>query len=78
MRHRIPLFIVAPLTTTRRGLSLHIDVEATAAIGLDTTIYVQCELIRSINRNRHVDHLGAVTPDIRGETTTLITTLLNH
>jgi mRNA interferase MazF len=73
-----PFVIVAPLTTTRRGLSLHLEVEATADTGLDTTSYIQCELIRSINRNRLVDRLGAISPDISNQATTVIKTLLNY
>jgi mRNA interferase MazF len=56
----LPFAIVTPLTTARRGLSLHIEVEATAATGLRETRYVQCELIRSINRRRLVHRLGTV------------------
>ncbi len=73
-----PFVIVAPLTTTRRGLSLHIEVEASADTGLDTTSYVQCELIRSINRNRLVHRVGAISPDISSRATAVVRTLLNH
>lgn len=73
-----PFVIVTPLTTARRGLSLHIEVDATAGTGLDTTSYIQCELIRSINRNRLVHRLGAITPDISNQVTTIIRTLLNQ
>ncbi len=73
-----PFVIVAPLTTTSRGLSLHIEVEATADTGLDTTSYVQCELVRSINRNRLVHRLGGVGPDIRNRVMAVVRTLLNH
>jgi mRNA interferase MazF len=55
-----PFVIVCPLTTTWRGLDLHVEVEATQATGLDDTNYVQCELIRSISRRRLVHRLGAV------------------
>jgi mRNA interferase MazF len=73
-----PFVIVTPLTTTRRGLSLHIEVESTAETGLATTSYIQCELIRSINRNRLVHRLGAISPAIRNQVTTVIKTLLNY
>jgi mRNA-degrading endonuclease toxin of MazEF toxin-antitoxin module len=46
-----PFVIVTPLTTTRRGLSLHVEVEPTDESGLDEISYIQCELLRSINRN---------------------------
>lgn len=55
-----PFVIVSPLTTTRRGLSLHVEVEVTEDSGLDETSYVQCELVRSVNRRRLVHRLGAV------------------
>ncbi|MCP4304592.1 MAG: type II toxin-antitoxin system PemK/MazF family toxin [bacterium] len=73
-----PFVIVAPLTSSRRGLSLHVEVEATNDTGLDTASYVQCELIRSINRNRLVHRLGAVSPDISNQVATVTKTLLNH
>lgn len=55
-----PFVIVTPLTTTRRGLSLHVEIEPTAGTGLDDASYVQCELIRSVTRRRLVHQLGAV------------------
>jgi mRNA interferase MazF len=73
-----PFVIVVPLTTARRGLSLHIEVEPSADTGLDTTSYIQCELIRSINRNRLVRPLGAVGPDVSNQVSAVIKTLLNH
>ena len=73
-----PFVIVTPLTTTHRSLSLHVEIEATANSGLDDTSYVQCELIRSINRIRLVHRLGSIDADIRHQVTTVIKTLLNH
>ncbi len=58
-----PYVIVAPITTTNRGLSLHVEIEATVDSGLDATSYVQCELIRSINRKRLVHFLGRTEPE---------------
>jgi mRNA interferase MazF len=73
-----PFVVVTPLTTSRRGLSLHIEVEATATTGLDTTSYIQCELIRSVNTNRLIHHLGTVGSDTRHRVATVIKTLLNY
>jgi len=73
-----PFVIVTPLTTTRRGLSLHIEVEATFETGLDTTSYIQCELIRSINTNRLVHRLGTIDPETSSQVATVIKTLLNY
>lgn len=73
-----PFVIVAPLTTTNRGLSLHIEVEATEETGLDSTSYIQCELIRSINRRRLIHHIGAIGPETADRVTSVIKTLLGH
>jgi mRNA interferase MazF len=72
-----PFVIVVPLTTTHRALSLHVEVEASVDTGLDTTSYVQCELIRSVNRNRLVHRLGAIDPEIGNQVSTIVKTLLN-
>lgn len=60
----LPFVIVLPLTTTQRGLSFHIEVEATPETGLVEASYVQCELVRSVNRSRLVHRLGMI--DIEG------------
>jgi mRNA-degrading endonuclease toxin of MazEF toxin-antitoxin module len=73
-----PFVIVTPLTTTRRALSLHVEVEATAGTGLYHTSYIQCELIRSINRNRLVRRLGAIDSEVSNRVATVIRTLLNY
>ena len=73
-----PFVIVTPLTTTRRAVSLHVEVEATAATGLDNTSYIQCELIRSINQNRLVHRLGAIDSDVSHQVATVVKTLLNY
>ena len=73
-----PFVIVAPLTTTHRGLSLHIEVEATEETGLDSTSYVQCELIHSINRKRLVRHIGAIGSEAGYRVTSVIKILLGH
>lgn len=58
----VPFVIVCPLTTRWRGLSLHIEVEPSSATALSETSYVQCELIRSVNRQRLVRRLGEIDP----------------
>ncbi|MGF1595553.1 MAG: type II toxin-antitoxin system PemK/MazF family toxin [Acidimicrobiales bacterium] len=73
-----PFVIVVPLTTARRGLSLHIEVEADGQSGLGATSYVQCELIGSVNRNRLTHRLGVIGPDISSQVRTVLRTLLNH
>lgn len=55
-----PFSDVVLLATTRRGLSLHVDVAPTVERGLQATRYVHGELIRSINRKRLVRRPGVV------------------
>ncbi len=57
---------------------MHVEVEATTATGLDDTSYVQCELIRSVNRNRLVHQLGAIDSEVSQRVATVIKTLLNY
>ena len=73
-----PFVIVTPLTTADRGLSLHVEIEPTDDNGLDETSYVQCELIRSINRRRLVHHLGAVDSDVSADVARVVSTLLDY
>ena len=75
---QFPYVLVSPLTTTHRGLSLHVEVEPTAATGLDETSYVQCELIRSINRSRLMHRLGSVEDAVSHEVAAIIKTLLSY
>ena len=69
-----PFVIVTPLTTARRGLSLHVEVDALAATGLDHTGYIQCELIRSVSRKRLIHRLGAIDPKTSREVATVLKT----
>jgi mRNA interferase MazF len=73
-----PFVIVTPLTTTRRGLSLHVGLEPTNENGLDDTSYVQCELLRSVNRKRLVRQLGNIDIDTSLRVASVVKTLLNY
>ena len=73
-----PFIIVVPLTTTYRCLPFHIEVEATGLNGLSQTSFVQCELIRSVNRNRLIHRLGTLEPDLCHQVATVVKTLLNY
>ena len=73
-----PFVIVVPLTTTLRGLSLHIEIEPAGETGLDEISYAQCELIRSINRRRLVHRLGQIDAGASHLVTSVVKTLLNH
>jgi mRNA-degrading endonuclease toxin of MazEF toxin-antitoxin module len=73
-----PFIIVCPLTTTRRALCLHVEVEATDGNGLDATNYVQTELLRSIDRRGLVHRLGAVDAVTSDRVAEIVKTLLGH
>ena len=73
-----PFAIVAPLTTARRGLALHVEVEPTDLNGLHDTSYVQCELLRSVNARRLVTRLGAVDGTTAAEVERIVRTLLGY
>jgi mRNA interferase MazF len=73
-----PFVIVTPLTTTRRELSLHIELEPTNENGLDDTSYIQCELLRSINRRRLVHQLGTIDANTSLRVASVVKTLLNY
>ena len=71
-----PFVFVAPLTTSRRGLSLHVEVEPTAQSGLAAVSYVQCELIRSVNADRLVHRLGTVGVETSTQVADIVRSLL--
>jgi mRNA interferase MazF len=73
-----PFVIVAPLTTTRRGLSLHVEIEPRPQSGLESTSYVQCELIRSVNANRLIHRLGTVEAEPSAEVADVVRSLLGY
>ncbi len=73
-----PFVIVAPLTTKRRGLSIHVEVDATPVTGLDETSYVQCELLRSISRRRLLHRVGAAPAEVSRRVSETVRILLNH
>lgn len=59
---RSGLVIVVPLTTTRRGLPSHVELDDAAA-GLDEVSYAKCEDVRSIAERRLLARLGSTPPD---------------
>jgi mRNA interferase MazF len=73
-----PFVIVTPLTTTQRRLSLHVEVEPTAETGLNEISYIQCELLRSINRKRLVHRLGTIDLETSLSVSSVVKTLLNY
>jgi mRNA-degrading endonuclease toxin of MazEF toxin-antitoxin module len=73
-----PTVFLVPLTTTRRGLSLHVGVEATAATGLDQSSYAQCEQLRSVGRRRLIHRLGQIDPATSRSIDDVVRILLDH
>ncbi|WP_419932384.1 type II toxin-antitoxin system PemK/MazF family toxin [Candidatus Poriferisodalis sp.] len=73
-----PIVIVAPLTTSRRGLDLHVEVPANQHTGLRETSYVQCELLRSVNAARLSHRLGIIDIETSWHVHEIVRTLLNH
>jgi mRNA-degrading endonuclease toxin of MazEF toxin-antitoxin module len=73
-----PFVIVCPLTTTKRSLSLHVEVEASPSTGLDAANYIQCELLRSVNRRRLVHRLGHIDPMTSQHVRSIVMTILDH
>lgn len=73
-----PIVIVAPLTTSRRGLDLHVEVPANRQTGLQETSYVQCELLRSVNAGRLSHRLGIIDKETSWHVSEIVRTLLNH
>jgi len=73
-----PFVIVTPLTTTRRGLSLHVELEPSDENGLDETSYIQCELLRSISLKRLAYHLGTIDADTSLRVASVVRTLLSY
>lgn len=53
------LVIVVPITTTRRGLPSHVEIDT--AGGLDAPSYAKCEDVKSISAELLVHAIGAVS-----------------
>jgi mRNA interferase MazF len=54
--------VVIPLTSTRRGLPSHVEIEPGPS-GLDHPSYAKCEDVKSISDRRLVDRLGVAGPE---------------
>lgn len=65
-RSRAELVIVVPVTTTRRGLPSHIEIESGAS-GLTHTSYAKTEDVKSVSTRRLIQRLGVIPSDgLRG------------
>ncbi len=54
--------LVVPLTSTRRQLPSHVEIEPGAS-GLDHPSYAKCEDVKSVSERRLVDRLGTAGPE---------------
>lgn len=70
------LVIVVPMTTARRRLASHIEIEPGDS-GLDDVSYAKCEDIKSISDRRLVARLGATRPDVMFNIGHVLTHLLD-
>lgn len=61
-RSRAELAIVVPVTTSRRGLPSHVEIEPGDS-GLKHSSYAKTEDVKSISTSRLSRRLGAVPPD---------------
>ena len=76
--NNFPFVVVAPMTTTKRALVLHVEVEPTPRTGLRDASYVQCELLRSVGRRRLVERLGTVDSVTMDAVDRVVRRLLGH
>ena len=57
------VLMVVPITSARRGLPSHIEIDA-AGSGLDHASYAKCEDLESISERRLVHRVGAAGPAV--------------
>ena len=60
---RAGVVIVVPMTTARRGLPSHVEIEPGSS-GLDDPSYAMCEDVKSVSEQRLIGRLGAVTDTV--------------
>ena len=58
---RSGLVIVVPVTSARRGLPSHVELDDPLT-GLDEISYAKCEDIKSVSEHRLITRLGAAPP----------------
>ena len=56
------LVIIVPMTTTERGIPLHVSVDPPEG-GVNRRSFIKCEDVRSISEQRLVRRFGVVSPD---------------
>ena len=73
-----PFVFVIPLTTSARGLSLHVEVDPSSTSGLDAISYAQCELLRSVSSRRLVHRMGTINRQSSRQVETVVRSLLGY
>lgn len=68
--------IVVPVTTARRGLPSHVEIEPGDS-GLQEISYAKCEDVRSVSERRLVTRLGSTEPDVMFSVGRVMTYLLD-
>lgn len=59
---RAGVVVVVPMTTTRRGLPSHVEIDAGFS-GLDDVSYAKCEDVKSVSEQRLLGRLGTVSTE---------------
>ena len=70
------MVVVVPLTTTGRGVPLHVVVDPPDG-GVRARSFIKCEDIRSISVERLIDHWGAVSDAVMRDVEDRLRILLN-
>ena len=65
------MVVVVPLTTTGRGVPLHVVVDPPDG-GVRARSFIKCEDIRSISVERLIDHWGAVSDAVMRDVAALV------
>ena len=60
--NRAGVVVVVPITTTRRELPSHVEIDAGSS-GLDEVSYAKCEDIKSVSERRLLVRLGTVSTE---------------
>jgi mRNA interferase MazF len=59
---RAGVVVVVPMTTSRRGLPSHVEIDAGSS-GLDDVSYAKCEDVKSVSEQRLLARLGTASPE---------------
>jgi len=74
---RAGLVIVVPVTSTRRNLPSHVEIEADNVSGLRDTSYAKAEDIKSVSVERLINRIGQVPPAVLHRLQRVIALLLD-